>query len=297
MTPSTMRAMVLPKFGAPLELREVPVPKIGPTDVLLRVLSEDSENPASSHDFGRDVIPNLLSRARVVAYNFVDMNAKDALYWRDVGTIDAYYDANMDLVSVSPEFNLYDERWPVRTGVLVDDGVAYFGAGVFPHETVYLYAVEAATGKVIWKNDTISQQDAGRNDLSPQGYLLATKEILFVPSGRSLAASFNRATGEYLVKPEPGWRGDAGGQIGGTQAFLADDFAGMRRVVHIAHVRSWLIKPAQREFPRRRASAAGSSRARRAAQAASPAGSAIRSWRISISTWARPAGSACTGTV
>lgn len=114
-------------------------------------------------------------------------------------------------------------RWPVRTGVLVDDGIAYFGAGVFPHENVYLYAVDAATGKVIWKNDAISQQDAGRNDLSPQGYLLATKDTLFVPSGRSLAASFNRKTGDYLVKPEPGWRGDAGGQIGGTQAFLADD--------------------------------------------------------------------------
>ena len=114
-------------------------------------------------------------------------------------------------------------RWPVRTGVLVDNGIAYFGAGVFPHENVYLYAVDAITGKIIWKNDAISQQDAGRNDLSPQGYLLATKDTLFVPSGRSLAASFNRATGEYLSKPEPGWRGDAGGQIGGTQAFLADD--------------------------------------------------------------------------
>lgn len=114
-------------------------------------------------------------------------------------------------------------RWPVRTGVLVDDGIAYFGAGVFPHEKVYLYAVEAATGKVIWKNDAISEKDAGRNDLSPQGYLLATKDILFVPSGRTLAASFDRKTGEYIAKPEPGWRGDAGGQIGGTQAFLADD--------------------------------------------------------------------------
>ncbi len=114
-------------------------------------------------------------------------------------------------------------RWPVRTGILVDDGIAYFGAGVFPHENIFLYAVQAATGKVLWKNDAISQQDAGRNDLSPQGYLLATQDILFVPSGRSLAASFNRSTGEYLVKPEPGWRGDAGGQIGGTQAFLADD--------------------------------------------------------------------------
>jgi len=86
------------------------------TGILLRVLREDSEDPGSSHDFGRDVIPRLLSAARVIAYNFVDMNAKEVLYWRDVGTIDAYYEANMDLVSVSPEFNLYDECWPVRTG-------------------------------------------------------------------------------------------------------------------------------------------------------------------------------------
>ncbi|HTM49783.1 MAG TPA: glucose-1-phosphate adenylyltransferase [Bryobacteraceae bacterium] len=87
------------------------------TDVLLRALIEDAADSRSSHDFGHDVIPRLMKTTRVVAYNFVDMNAKEALYWRDVGTIDAYYEANMDLVSVSPEFNLYDERWPVRTGV------------------------------------------------------------------------------------------------------------------------------------------------------------------------------------
>ena len=114
-------------------------------------------------------------------------------------------------------------RWPVRTGVLVDDGVAFFGAGVFPHEKVFVHAVEAATGRVIWKNDTISQQDAGRNDLSPQGYLLATKDLLFVPSGRALAIAFDRRTGQPVNKPAPGWRSDAGGQIGGTQAMLVDD--------------------------------------------------------------------------
>ena len=87
------------------------------TEALLRALREDSEDASSTHDFGKDVIPRLLGSARVVAYNFVDMNGKEALYWRDVGTIDAYYEANMDLVSVLPEFNLYDQRWPVRTGV------------------------------------------------------------------------------------------------------------------------------------------------------------------------------------
>lgn len=113
-------------------------------------------------------------------------------------------------------------RWAVRTGVLVDNGVAYFGAGIFPHETVYLYAVEAATGKVIWRNDAISQSDAERNDLSPQGYLLATKDVLFVPSGRTLAAAFDRNTGDPLHKGKASWRGDGGGQVGGSQAMLAD---------------------------------------------------------------------------
>src|ERR1035437_7927405 len=87
------------------------------TDVLLRALHEDAQHPGSSHDFGRDVIPNNLDKARVVAYDFRDLNAKQSRYWRDVGTLDAYYDANMDLVDVVPEFNLYDFRWPIHTNV------------------------------------------------------------------------------------------------------------------------------------------------------------------------------------
>ena len=85
------------------------------TDVLLRALHEDAQDAGSSHDFGRDVIPANLARARVVAYDFRDINAKTVRYWRDVGTLDAYYEANMDLVDVVPEFNLYDQRWPIRT--------------------------------------------------------------------------------------------------------------------------------------------------------------------------------------
>jgi glucose-1-phosphate adenylyltransferase len=85
------------------------------TDVLLRLLHEDAQDPNSSHDFGKDVIPRNLDKARVIAYDFRDINAKQARYWRDVGTLDAFYEANMDLVSVTPEFNLYDRRWPIRT--------------------------------------------------------------------------------------------------------------------------------------------------------------------------------------
>jgi glucose-1-phosphate adenylyltransferase len=85
------------------------------TSLLLRALHEDSRAQSSTHDFAKDVIPRLLESCRVVAYDFRDLNAKQSRYWRDVGTLDAYYEANMDLVSVTPEFNLYDHRWPIRT--------------------------------------------------------------------------------------------------------------------------------------------------------------------------------------
>ncbi len=115
-------------------------------------------------------------------------------------------------------------RWPIRTGVLVDEDVAYFGAGIFPHENVYLYAVRAKNGDLVWKNDTISEQDAYQNDLSPQGYLLAAGAQLFVPSGRSLPAAFSKTNGQMLFHRKYGWRGEeAGGVIGGTYALLADD--------------------------------------------------------------------------
>lgn len=83
-------------------------------DVLMEVL-HDSDQDRQMHDFGRDVIPSIIDSHRVYAYNFIDENKKEARYWKDVGTIDAYYEANMDLVSVSPVFNLYDSEWPIRT--------------------------------------------------------------------------------------------------------------------------------------------------------------------------------------
>ena len=85
------------------------------TDVLIPVLLKDAEDPQSSHDFGKDILPRMVDEYRVYSFNFVDENKKEALYWRDVGTLEAYYDANIDLVAVSPELNLYDPEWPIRT--------------------------------------------------------------------------------------------------------------------------------------------------------------------------------------
>jgi glucose-1-phosphate adenylyltransferase len=69
----------------------------------------------TAHDFGKNIIPQMFKTDRVCAYNFKDENKKEAKYWRDVGTIDAYWEANMDLVSVDPQLNLYDKAWPIRT--------------------------------------------------------------------------------------------------------------------------------------------------------------------------------------
>ena len=85
------------------------------TDVLIPELLKDADNPESKHDFGHDILPKLLGRFKVHAFNFVDENKQKALYWRDVGTLDAYYEANMDVAGVSPTFNLYDKSWPMRT--------------------------------------------------------------------------------------------------------------------------------------------------------------------------------------
>ncbi|MDH5562877.1 MAG: glucose-1-phosphate adenylyltransferase [Nitrospirota bacterium] len=84
------------------------------TGHLYEELRKDAEM-ATAHDFGRNIIPNMLQNKRVFAYNFQDENKKQVKYWRDIGTLDAYYEANMDLVGVDPLLNLYDEAWPIRT--------------------------------------------------------------------------------------------------------------------------------------------------------------------------------------
>jgi len=84
--------------------------------VLVRELVRDAEEPGSSHDFGKDIIPHLVHEGEgVFAYLFWDENKKESKYWRDVGTLDAYYEASMDLIQVDPIFNLYDPDWPLRT--------------------------------------------------------------------------------------------------------------------------------------------------------------------------------------
>jgi len=115
--------------------------------------------------------------------------------------------------------------WPLRTGVLVDGGVAYFAAGVFPAEGVYLYAVNAEDGKLLWCND--QGGGAPQSRISPQGYLLASESRLFVPMGRVSPAAFDRKDGRLIHETY------FTHYIGGTYAMLDGDqvFTGTERMV------------------------------------------------------------------
>ena len=115
------------------------------TDVLLRELIADGEREDSSHDFGKDILPSLIGRADMYAYDFqTNIIPGDPIgspqYWRDVGTLDAYYEASMDLRAVSPELNLYNRQWPLRT------------AGYFDAPAKFVFDEEGRRGMAI---DTI----------------------------------------------------------------------------------------------------------------------------------------------
>jgi glucose-1-phosphate adenylyltransferase len=82
---------------------------------MYELLCQDATRQESDHDFGKNIIPNIMSSHKVCAFRFRDKNRKAIPYWRDVGTLDAYYQANMDLIEIDPVLNLYDNEWPIRT--------------------------------------------------------------------------------------------------------------------------------------------------------------------------------------
>lgn len=85
------------------------------TSFLFEQLCKDATTPGSVHDFGKNIIPSIINEFNICAYSFRDKNTGNRRYWRDVGTLDSYYDANMDLIQINPHLNLYDRTWPIRT--------------------------------------------------------------------------------------------------------------------------------------------------------------------------------------
>src|SRR5258708_16230342 len=84
-------------------------------DRLEKMLNDDAVNTSSNHDFGRNIIPSAIESLRVFAYPFHDVETRAQNYWRDVGNVDALYEANMELVALNPELNIYDHQWPIWT--------------------------------------------------------------------------------------------------------------------------------------------------------------------------------------
>jgi len=142
------------------------------TEVLVRRVIEDAKDRNSQHDFGKNVIPAMVGQDRVYAYSFRDENKKVAKYWRDVGTIDAYYEVSMDLVAIDPQFNLYDQAWPIRT----------FLPPVPPAKTVFFEEHEGgrvgvAYNSILSSGCIISGGKVFRSILSPRVYIHSYSEV------------------------------------------------------------------------------------------------------------------------
>jgi glucose-1-phosphate adenylyltransferase len=138
------------------------------TEMLVRRLIEDARSE-SSHDFGKDIIPMMIEKDQVLAFDFREGDWGGMGYWRDVGTIDAYYEANMDLISVTPQLNLYDSQWPILT----------YQPTSPPAKTVWIEEgrVGTALNSIISNGCIISGGNVKRSILSPNVTVHSFAEI------------------------------------------------------------------------------------------------------------------------
>jgi glucose-1-phosphate adenylyltransferase len=138
------------------------------TELLVRRLIEDARSE-SSHDFGKDIIPTMIGKDQVFVFDFRQGDFGGTGYWRDVGTIDAYYEANMDLISVTPQLNLYDSRWPILT----------YQPPSPPAKTVWIEEgrVGTALNSIISNGCIISGGNVRRSILSPRVTIHSFAEI------------------------------------------------------------------------------------------------------------------------
>jgi len=144
------------------------------TDALIRAVTEDAENPTSRHDMGGDLVPAFVERGTAGVYDFIHNDVpgstdRDRQYWRDVGTLDSYYDANQDLISIEPVFNLYNDEWPVYTGYtgLPPAKFVHAGAGRLGH----------AADSIVSPGVIVSGATVSGSVLSPGVYLHSWAQV------------------------------------------------------------------------------------------------------------------------
>jgi glucose-1-phosphate adenylyltransferase len=180
------------------------------TDVLYELLFQDAaRKEASGHDFGRDIIPSMLAGARVFAYPFRDENRKKGAYWRDVGTLDAYYQTSLDLIQIDPILNLYDREWPIHT----------YQPPYPPPKFVHTDPDRrgAALNSIVCQGSIVSGGQVFRSILSPgvriHSYALVEDSILFdsVEVGRHARVRKAIIDKEVRIPPgfEVGWNREA----------------------------------------------------------------------------------------
>ncbi len=172
------------------------------TDVMYELLFQDAaRKDTSGHDFGKDIIPGMLKDSRVFAYPFRDENRKEAAYWRDVGTLDAYYQASMDLIAIDPILNLYDRDWPIHT----------YQPPMPPPKFVHVdtHRRGAAYDSIVCQGSIISGGQVFRSILSPgvriNSFALVEDSILFEGVEVSRHARVRRAIIDKDVRIPPGF--------------------------------------------------------------------------------------------
>lgn len=170
---------------------------------LFEQLCQDATDRTSSHDFGKNIIPSIIHQHKVRAFPFRDKNSGSRRYWRDVGTLDSFYEANMDLVSVNPNLNLYDPTWPIRT----------YHPPLPPPKFVFNYEDEdqkrigTAVDSLICSGSVISGGKVERSVVSPNvrvnSYASVENSILFegVEIGRNTQVK-NAIIDKYVKIPE-----------------------------------------------------------------------------------------------
>ena len=197
------------------------------TVFLYEQLIKDADNSKSAHDFGQDIIPGTIDKYRVMAYRFRDPATGKRAYWRDVGTIDAYWRANMELIAITPELNLYDREWPIwtyqeqwppakfvfndegRRGIAVDSmvsgGCIISGATVrrsLLFSNVYIESHSLVEDSVILPDVAIGQRCRLRKAVIDKGCVIPNDMVIGEDRHQDMQRFYVTSEGVTLVTPE-----------------------------------------------------------------------------------------------
>jgi glucose-1-phosphate adenylyltransferase len=197
------------------------------TAFLFEQLIKDSDMPGSSHDFGKDIIPAIIENYRVIAFPFHDPKTGGQAYWRDVGTVDSYWAANLELIGVTPELNLYDNEWPIwtyqeqlppakfvfddedRRGMAVDamvSGGCIISGSVIRHSLLFsnvrVNSFSEVTNSVVLPNVEIERNCSIKNTVIDKGCVIPEGTVIGEDRAEDARRFYVTEKGITLVTPD-----------------------------------------------------------------------------------------------